>query len=328
MLLPIRIFVPIVALLGFAQGHPVDNALSTRSVPYAVLGPNFPDPSLHYADGAWYSFATRTPGESRHVQVGRSYDFISWELLDLDALPTLPGWVAQSDVLASKVWAPDVVQNPDGQYLLYYSAAAVESPDHHCVGAATSWNIAGPYAAYDAPMFCDLNQGGAIDASHFWDIDDKRYAAYKIDGNSLGAGMPTPLMLQQVDPSNGVTPLGAPVVILTNDNPADGGIVEAPYLIRTDDGTYILFYSSGNFNTNQYTVSWASSASVTGPYERRGVLLKSGDYGLEAPGGMSIGRSEGGTQRHAVFHAGNVQGKTRAMYEAIVDIQGSSVSFV
>ena len=74
-----------------------------------ALAKNFPDPSLHYTDGAWWSFATRTPGSHIHVQVARKYDNAAWELLQVDALPLLPSWVYRDG--DSAVWAPEVVQN-------------------------------------------------------------------------------------------------------------------------------------------------------------------------------------------------------------------------
>ena len=134
----------------------------------------------------------------------------------------------------------------------------------------------------------------------------------------------TPLMLQQVNLMDGVSFIGDPVQILDNNGAADDGIVEAPYIVKAEDGTYMLFFNSGLFTQSNYAIHWATAQSVTGPYQRQGVLLKTGDYGLTGPGGLSVGISSGGVQRQAVFHAGPMG--QREMYDIILNIQGNSVS--
>ena len=61
----------------------------------------------------------------------------------------------------------------------YYSASTSMNTAHHCIGAATSTTILGPYTAQDDPLFCPLSQGGAIDASGYND-SGQRYIAYKV----------------------------------------------------------------------------------------------------------------------------------------------------
>ncbi|GME26658.1 hypothetical protein GTA08_BOTSDO04181 [Neofusicoccum parvum] len=97
----------------------------------------------------------------------------------------------------------------------------------------------------------------------------------------------TPLMLQAVE-DDGVTASGDPVELLDNAGVSDDGLIEAPSLIKTWDGQYVLFFSSGCFSTENYTVSFAiSSGDVTGPYVRADApLLRTGDRNLTAPGGM------------------------------------------
>ncbi|CRK23815.1 hypothetical protein BN1708_018068, partial [Verticillium longisporum] len=49
-------------------------------------------------------------------------------------------------------------------------------------------------------------------------------------------------MLQEVGP-DGFTKIGNPVQILDRTE-ADGPLVEAPDIVRLEDGTYVLFFSS------------------------------------------------------------------------------------
>ena len=100
---------------------------------------------------------------------------------------------------------------------MYFSATTVQDTTKHCVGAATSKDIEGPYTpTSDDPLICPLSQGGAIDASGFkdWSVQGswggiaanastdswtnpawwgggeggQNYIAYKVDGNSIGNG--------------------------------------------------------------------------------------------------------------------------------------------
>ena len=72
--------------------------------------------------------------------------------------------------------------------MLYFSASTVADTSKHCIGAAVSKSVLGPYVpTSDSPLFCPLSQGGAIDASGYSD-NGQRYIVYKVDGNSLGHG--------------------------------------------------------------------------------------------------------------------------------------------
>ena len=246
---------------------------------------------------------------------------------------------------------------------MYFSAAVNNDSAHHCVGAATSKNANGPYVPQSDPLFCPLTQGGAIDAAGFKDWQQvgnwtdsgnnnswtnaswsqggyggQRYVTYKVDGNSLGNGdlpgygncgntvspiVPTPIMLQAVA-ADGVTPQGSATTILNNNGLSDNGVVEAPSLVKTSSGEYVLFFSNGCYDTANYTVNYATASSANGPYTRYGPLFQTGTDGLYAPGGADILWDAS----HMVFHAdyGNENATLRAMYTAIVDIQGNTVT--
>lgn len=225
---------------------------------------------------------------------------------------------------------------------MYYSAALTASAAHHCVGAAVSTNIEGPYSPMTQPLICpdptaqgfnanavigSPGKGGAIDAAGFKDVDGKRYVLYKVDGNSVGSGgscgnsnpgqTPTPIMLVQVQ-ADGITPAGAPVQLLDRID-SDGPLIEAPNLIRSADGTYNLFFSSNCYTTPNYDVAFATAPSITGPYTRTGPLIKTGSDGLTAPGGASIA-ADG---VHMVFHANFNSG--RAMFTNTIQGEGRGI---
>ncbi len=264
---------------------------------------------------------------------------------------------------------------------MYYSATSIQDYTKHCVGAATSPTILGPYTPLSTPLACPLAQGGAVDASGFKDWSTKssgwgsgngaaddagwqdwhnghqgswgssntwgigwqggpspqwsqggeggqRYMTYKVDGNSIGHGgvcgnsvapiVPTPIMLQAVA-ADGVTLQGGPVELLDNAGVSDDGVVEAPSLVKSAYGQYVLFFSSGCYSTADYTVSYAvSNGGIDGTYERQAPLLQTGDYGLYGPGGADVLWDA----RHIVFHAdlGN-SSVVRQMYVSEIEIE-------
>ena len=188
---------------------------------------------------------------------------------------------------------------------MYYADDTVWAPDKHCIGVATSDNVLGPYKPYDEPFVCPnlYTKGGAIDPDGYLDPSSgKRYVTYKVDGNSIGHGglcnnmkapmVPTPIMLQEVNPENGVDLIGDAVQILDRDD-LDGPLIEAPSLIRSDEGIYFLFYSSSCFTTPMYDTAYATATDIRGPYTKwHRPLIYTGaggqDLGLVGPGGFDI----------------------------------------
>ncbi|KXL50788.1 MAG: glycoside hydrolase family 43 protein [Acidomyces sp. 'richmondensis'] len=204
---------------------------------------------------------------------------------------------------------------------MYYSAALESSSSYHCIGAAIASSIDGPYTPVgESPLICPLSEGGAIDSSGFND-DGTRYIVYKIDGNSIGHGgdcgndvapyVETPLMLQQVS-GDGLTLQGQPYKLLDHNGASDQGIVEAPSLLKSGQ-YYYLFFSPGCFTTRRYSISYAYSKSINGPYTRVPTPLFATDvYGLTAPGGADV-FDDG---HHLLFHAN--YGDGRALYAATI----------
>lgn len=290
------------------------------------LDRDFPDPSIvKDSDGKWYAFAT-TDGR-RNVQVATAPAARGpWTLLEnVDALPDTGRWTD-----GQNTWAPDVRRLADGSFVLYYSGQLANDSARHCVGVATSAAAVGPYRPRDRPLACPLAAGGAIDPAGFVDgPSGRRYVVYKVDGNSLGRGgacnngvqpiVPTPLLLQELA-ADGVAALGDPVQLLDRVD-ADGPLVEAPNLVRTAGGAYVLLFSSGCWSTPDYKINYAIAWDVMGPYARSDVpLLQTGDFGLTAPGGATSVDDAAGT---VVFHADCEQG--RCMFQARVAVVGENV---
>lgn len=78
--------------------------------------------------------------------------------------------------------------------------------------------------------------------------------------------------------------------LLNNDGTSDTGVTEAPSLVKSDSGEYVLFFSRNCYSSINYTVSYATADNVAGPYTRRGDLLLGGDNsaGLAGTGGSDV----------------------------------------
>lgn len=215
---------------------------------------------------------------------------------------------------------------------MYYSPEVTEG-GLHCVGVARSGNVEGPYTdGSTEPWVCPREQGGAIDASGFVDGDGKRYVLYKIDGPAVTGGgycaspnnkPSTPILLQEVQ-EDGYTKIGGATEIWNNGGEVDHYQTEAPIIVKGDDGTYFLFYSTGCYTDASYTTSYVTSQSIAGPYGNPQVLLKNGDYGLFGPGGADITLSGGQMVFHSLINNDINQG--RAMSTATLTLSGNSAS--
>ncbi|KAK6392881.1 hypothetical protein LTR65_002963 [Meristemomyces frigidus] len=305
---------------AFAQ--PADAGVFKRTTISPIMdGQNFPDPSLIRVDDGWHAFATnaKISGKTIHVQMAYSADFKTWTYRSgVDGMPTLPSWV---DASSPRVWAPDVSQLPNGDFVMYYTAALKSNTALHCVSYATSKKVDGPYTdPTTTPWVCPTAQGGAIDPSGYVNADGTRWIVYKIDGNAIGHGgvcgntvkpiVSTPIMLQQVSATDGHTKIGSPIQMITN-GVADGPVTEAPSLSKLGS-KYILFFSSNCFATTKYDVSYATATNIKGPYTKYGPLFITGTDGMTAPGGLDIAVNG----NHAIWHA-YVRNTTHPLTECI-----------
>ena len=267
----------------------------------SVDGPwfiDFPDPGLiRGPDGTYYAYSTNanpTGDGALHVPVARSGTIDGgWQIVtassgaQVDAMPALPPWIAPG---GNQVWAPDVIQLADGSYSMLFASPGnhtTRSPDPNrnlfCIGLASSDLPSGPFTSKDQPLYCDDTQS-IIDGSHFTDVDGTNYFLFSGAGN---------LNIHPLDSSN-TAAQGVPTQILAADPAIDNAdVTEAPFLINTD-GTYFLFYSTGAYSQSDYTVFYATSSFLLGPYTQQGPLLQTGDAingttdTLLGPGGATL----------------------------------------
>jgi len=147
-------------------------------------------------------------------------------------------------------------------------------------------------------------------------------------GNAVPPLVDTPIIVQKML-ADGYTPDGPPKTILDRIK-GDGPLVEAPALIRSDEGIYFLFFSSGCTREASYDLKYAWAHNVTGPYTRaHPALLKTDDWDLLAPGSVGVSKAEDGHVDMA-FHARvpSRTGRVRAMFTSRMVFRGKTVTLV
>jgi beta-xylosidase len=197
------------------------------------------------------------------------------------------------------------------RYILYYTANH-RARDLQCIGAATSAQPTGPFVdTAAAPLVCQFDKGGSIDANPFRDKDGKLYLYWKSDGNRVRQG--TRLWGQPMA-ANGMALSGKAVDLgLTDTDPWEQHVIEAPTMVRTPDGL-AMFYSGGFFGWNgpepqsPYAMNYAMCAGPLGPCKdasSKPILHSYNEPGkagcLSGPGHQAIFRARGGT--FIAFHA-------------------------
>ena len=279
-----------------------------------VYGEDFPDPFLLVVGDArgagghprnrYFAYGTQT-GDI-NVQVMESADLAGWEHRG-DALPELPPWAVRG-----RTWSPAALLRgdtrgqggvPRADCVLYY-AVRLEAAGRQCISVATAADPAGPFAdRSEGPLIFQADRGGSIDPSPFVDADGRAYLVWKSDDNAVG-GVPS-LWGAPLQP-DGLGLAGPPVELLRQDADWERPLIEAPSLIRTGDGPrgYVLFYSGGWWESENYAVGYATGAGPLGPFRKEtveGPWLAS-EPGMAGPGGAEVFTAADGEWRIA-FHA-------------------------
>lgn len=244
----------------------------------------FADPTIRKFGDTFYIYAT-TDGTGNGygpAQVWMSKDLHNWRNVLLN-WPT-----------TEVVWAPDVVQQPDGSYRYYYC-----TPCQVYVGESDSpigpWN--NRLGAPDAVLVPDRFVTNAItlDPQLFRDDDGAEYLYFGTWGIYKGFGC-------------GVARLSEDGKSFTDkkliENTEITDFFEAPFVFKKD-GMYYFTYSSGSCHDDTYRVQYAvSKDGPMGPYEYKGCILKTNADGtIHGPGHHSILELDG--RYYIVYHRHN-----------------------
>jgi GH43 family beta-xylosidase/TM2 domain-containing membrane protein YozV len=271
----------------------LDASASFRATWSPVHVGDFPDPSVLHYGSVYYGFATQNfaPGNQMiNIQTSTSTDGVTWTAQNADALPHLPSWAK-----VGNTWSPAVAYN-GSQFVMYYSATQTSNGDQ-CIGRALATQPRGPYVdTTSAPVVCqdgidagstvdNGNYGGSIDPYIFTDLGTSTLI-WKSDGNHIASN--TAIWSQPLS-SDLTTLSGTPSLILQNDQPWQGGIIEGPAMVD-HGGTDYLFYSANNEGSSAYAIGYATcpaGPTVACNDSSSNPILTSGP-GMSGPGGPAV----------------------------------------
>ncbi|HEY6427297.1 MAG TPA: family 43 glycosylhydrolase [Acidimicrobiales bacterium] len=169
-----------------------------------------------------------------------------------DAMPTLPSWVEPNTGL----WAPDV-RHVGRNYVMWFTGKDRDDmlptgAPAECIGLATSASPTGPFTSRSStPAICQTSQYGDIDPRTLTTANGQQWLYWKNDGNADNS-FPTRIYAQRLA-ADGQTRIGATSVLLANDLPWEGHLIEAPDMVQVGH-RYLLFFA-GN-------ASWADDSGI------------------------------------------------------------------
>ena len=277
-----------------AAGHPDCPHWNTPGAGNPLIPGYFADPTIRRFGNTYYLYAT-TDGTGNGygpAQVWVSKDCENWQNIVMN-WPT-----------TEEVWAPDVVETPQGDYRYFYCTPCnvYLGQSHSPIGPWT--NVLGKT---DAVLVADRFVPNVItlDPQLFRDDDGSEYlyfctwAIYKDFGCGVAKLRPTPLNAANV-PTEAYF---SEKRLIPNTELKD--IFEAPFVFKRN-GIYYFTYSSGSCHDGTYCVQYATStAGPMGPFEYKGCILKTNaDQTVHGPGHHSIIEENG--QYYIVYHRHNL----------------------
>ena len=265
-------------------------ALQGQGTGGSVYPFDFPDPDVIRVGNVYYGYATNSA--AGNIQLIQSSDLVHWTV-DGDALSHLASWAQPG-----YTWAPGVFEL-NGTFVLYY-AVVDGTTGKECISVAVATDPQGPFVDNStAPLECQLDLGGSIDPSPFFDASGTPYLVWKSQG---ATGQPSAIWSAQLT-ADGTGLAGSAAQILVRPSQSwEGGVVEGPSMLLWS-GRYYLFYSANNWDSANYAIGVATCQGPIGPCSKplTHALLGSQE-GMSGPGGPSLFADQDG-QLWMAFHA-------------------------
>ena len=292
-------FAALLSICNVQSVAQVDGRLSSPMIPG-----DHPDPTIIRV-GKTYWTASTAGNWAPEFSLYRSTDLKHWEAAGA-IFPHTPGWADQD------FWAPELVYD-GGRVLVYYVAR--RRGGSLCIGVATASSAAGPYEDH-GPIECQ--DDGSIDPAFMRDEHGKPFLIWKEDGNSQNK--PTPIWAQPLN-DDLLHLSGEKTGLIANDpNTWEGGVVEAPYIMR-HKGKFYLFYA-GNACCGvdcKYAEGVARAGHLLGPWTKspdNPIIRPNGTW--RCPGhGTAVESSDG--KDYFVYHAYPASGFAYLGRESVID---------
>ncbi|WP_432993348.1 family 43 glycosylhydrolase [Dactylosporangium sp. CA-233914] len=248
----------------------------------------YADPDIAVYDNTYWVFPTTSKGysEQTYLDAFSSTDLVTWTKHSNVLTTANVSWASYA------MWAPAPIRR-NGKYYLYFAANDIQNNSAlGGIGVAVADNPAGPYQdALGKPLIGQYYNGAQpIDQDVFIDDDGQAYIYYGGHGHAnvarLGADMT----------SIGTFPDGSTYKEIT---PA--GYVEGSQMFKRN-GKYYLMWSEGGWTGPDYSVSYAMSASPTGPFTRLDKVLAQDPAVAKGSGHNSVVNVPGTDTWYIFYH--------------------------
>jgi hypothetical protein len=237
----------------------------------------------------------------------------AWGSAPRNALRKNPYWISEDE---PEIWAPSPMKVRT-RYMVFFAAHRRGARDRHndqCIGRAIATAPMGPYTAEASPIYCGLPPEpgsnpwgrGALDPEVFRAPDGSLHLLVALSRTRDNIGV------LRLTPDAKVVggPNARPTILVSQrfgwhdgveDPKLDPTFLENPSMAYDKaTGTYLLFYSAGDWRTSRYVTGFARCATPAGPCtpDARGPFLTGGS-GRSGAGGLTTFRDPAGVLRVA-----------------------------
>ncbi|HEX2976079.1 MAG TPA: glycoside hydrolase family 43 protein [Bacteroidales bacterium] len=233
-----------------------------------------------------------------------SKDLVKWEkhsrILDTSTVK----WAERA------MWAPSVIEK-DGKYFLFFGANDIQSDNETGgIGIAVADKPEGPYRDYLGKPLINKFYNGAqpIDQFVFHDKDGKYYLIY--------GGWRHCNIVKLKDDFTGIEPMPDGITFMEI---TPKGYVEGPFMFIRN-GKYYFMWSEGGWTGPDYSVAYAISNNLFGPYERIGKILQQDPQIGKGAGHHSVINIPGTDRYYIVYHRRPLDQTDRNSREVCIDL--------
>ncbi|MBB5057808.1 beta-xylosidase [Granulicella aggregans] len=276
-----------------------DGTLSSPIIPG-----DHPDPSIIRVGKTYWT--TSTAGNwAPEFSLYRSEDLLHWVSAGAIFQHT-PEWADRD------FWAPELVSD-GGRVLVYYVGR--KRGGGLCVAVATASTPDGHYEDH-GPIMCQ--EDGSIDPAFARDESGKPFLIWKEDGNSQGKL--TPIFAQPLA-EDLIHVAGEKTQLIVNEPESwEGGVVEAPYIMRHGGKFYMFYAGNACCGTGcKYAEGVARADHLLGPWEKdpaNPIIRPNGAW--KCPGhGTAVHTSQG--KDVFLYHAYPTSGFAFLGRESVID---------
>lgn len=264
------------------------------------------DPDILVENNKYWIYPTTEDKPKKEFYVYTSSDLHKWKRLGPILKARDVDWIEKDGAPAHELWAPGIFSHRK-KYYLYY-AVGPQNPTPSRIGVAVCDRPDGRFVDSGKPLITGGEGFEAIDPMVFKDPASEKIYLYC--GGSAGAKLK-------------VFELNDDCVSIKSEIPVDTPpqFTEAPFM-HFKDKTYYLSYSHGKWNSDEYSVHFATSSSPTGPWQYRGEILRT-DKKHAGPGHHSFAKDPVNGQWYVIYHRWNnaaASGKMPAVRSVSLDL--------